>query len=522
VKEPVPELVQSLKSNESKMAPFNVDRMGGFHVEAMWKEIVSLKPIPFLEFESACAAFCKCAERADFRAEAGSIFGELFGSDDAEVSVEEVWQHLPTVLMRLRKHKIPIGRAHRLLVAYGRKEQVIDKRRFVALMDALRPYHRQQTNLRKLFEFLDFESYTGSSPENLRALGKQDGVVSLRDLQIHIAAVAREMELVDVTEMEKEWLFGTMSKEYGGEVNWDCFNLIISMWGEYRDASDVLRGVFQALDCSDFGVNKQFPRVPLDEVFECLPDILLELGLPEPDEETLSILTEAVMEEEHTHDGGVWESHLIQKDDDLIEAETFQRALEKWKVQILMMGKIGEAWNMIDQKGGYEEADHLVTVADVLEHFTLIGEIFGIMIKPGMAHDFLNDFPYLELEDEIPREDFESLARRWLSSHQFRHQPNPLVLWRLYEDFTTDDRVLEPYEELVRVAFGSEGRALGLADDSIDDVFLLVEMMEASRHEMMGDDGRATMDEFVCVLEKWQAQRFSKARSYTTWDMAIQ
>ena len=47
----------------------------------------------------------------------------------------------------------------------------------------------------------------------------QDGILALKDVQIHIAAVARELEFVDVTEQEKEWLFDKMGREYGGEVH---------------------------------------------------------------------------------------------------------------------------------------------------------------------------------------------------------------------------------------------------------------------------------------------------------------
>ena len=39
------------------------------------------------------------------------------------------------------------------------------------------------------------------------------------------------------------------------------------------------------------------------------------------------------------HYGGVWESHLIQTNDELLEAETFHRALNRWKTQALLMNR---------------------------------------------------------------------------------------------------------------------------------------------------------------------------------------
>jgi len=520
VKEPLPTLYKALKNNEKKLATFEVDRMGGLYMGGLWKELQTLKPVPMLSFEDASAAFCRCAERMDYRAEVCSLFGECFGDDAAKPTVEEVWKHVPTIMMRLRRPKTSMGRAHRLLVAYGRKEQLIDRKTFVLFMERLRPYHRRRTQLRDLYEFLDFESYNSSSPDELRAMGKKDGIVSLNDIQLHIQAVAREMEFVDVTRMEQEWLFETMRKEYGSNVNWDCFNMLIVRWGDFRDTSDTLRGVFQALDTSEFGVTKQFPRVPLEEVFEALEDIMLELGLPQPTEETLEALSEFVMMEEEHHQGGIWESYLIKENDGLLEAETFHRAFDKWRTQVLYQGKIEEAWHMLDQKGGYEAADHLVTVADVIDSFELVGEIFGVVIRPGMSDDFLRGFPYLDTDAEIPRDEFESLARNWLSAHSFRRRADPLVLWRLYEDLTTDDRELEPEAEIKRVCFGAEGRALGLGECGVDEVFLLCEILEEQRATIMGNDGRASLDEFVAVLEDWKVKRF-EARDMCKYDQAM-
>ena len=67
-----------------------------------------------------------------------------------------------------------------------------------------------------------------------------------------------------------------------------------------------------------------------------------------------------------------------------VQAETFQQAFIKWKTQILYASKISEAWEMLDQKGGREDADHLVSVQDVIESFELVGEIFSIVIRPGL------------------------------------------------------------------------------------------------------------------------------------------
>jgi len=522
VQEPTPTLEAALKTTEGEkyLANFSVDRIGGIDVRKMWNELHTLKPTPLLTFEDASAALIKVAERSDFRAEVGSLFGELFGTDDAVATVDEIWKHVPAIMMRLRRGKTSMGRAYRLLVAYGRKDQLLDKRTFVAYMDRLRPYHRRRENLRNLYDFLDYESATNTEPDAIRAVGKKDGILALKDVQIHIAAVARELEFVDVTEQEKEWLFDKMGREYGGEVNWDCFNILVINWSDFRDTTDCLRGIFQALDTSEFGVNQEFPRVPLEDVFEALADIMLELGLPEPDDETLATLSEFVMLEEQTHTATTWGSHLVQADDELIEAETFQQAFIKWKTQILYASKISEAWEMLDQKGGREDADHLVSVQDVIESFELVGEIFSIVIRPGMAHDFLRGFPYLDENDEIPRDEFEYLAKTWLSSHTFKRRADPLVVWRLFEDFTTESRELEPQEEIMRVAFGPQGRALGLGECGVDEVFLLCELMEENRESMMSDDGRASLDEFVMVLDMWKEARF-KPRDLCKYDNAI-
>ena len=95
-----------------------------------------------------------------------------------------------------------------------------------------------------------------------------------------------------------------------------------------------MKGVFQALDTSEFGVTKQFPKATLDDVYDCLDDIMLELGFPEPDEDAIAALSECVMMEEKTHHAGTWESYNIKEDDGFIEAETFHRALQKWKGQV--------------------------------------------------------------------------------------------------------------------------------------------------------------------------------------------
>merc|ERR1719197_1651038 len=114
---------------------------------------------------------------------------------------------------------------------------------------------------------------------------------------------------------------------------------------------------------------------------------MLELGLPEPTDETVEALSEYIVLEEENHQGGVWESHLIESADGLLEAETFHRAFDKWRTQVLYQGRIEEAWHMLDQQGGYAEADHLVSVGDVFENFQHLGEIFGIVVHPGMADD---------------------------------------------------------------------------------------------------------------------------------------
>ena len=101
--------------------------------------------------------------------------------------------------MRLRRGKVTMGRAHRLLVAFGRKEQKLDVKSFVAYFDKLRPYHSKSSNMKSLFDFLDYESASSQQPDNLRVVAKRDGAVSLRDVQLHFAAVARELSFIDVT-----------------------------------------------------------------------------------------------------------------------------------------------------------------------------------------------------------------------------------------------------------------------------------------------------------------------------------
>ena len=48
----------------------------------------------------------------------------------------------------------------------------------------------------------------------------------------------------------------------------------------------------------------------MTDIFDALPDILLELALPQPDDQVLQILSELIIEEEANHGGGAHMSHM--------------------------------------------------------------------------------------------------------------------------------------------------------------------------------------------------------------------
>ena len=336
----IPDLADAISDSLDAQQLLSLINIGGIDVNKISSESATFSPVPKLSFEDAYKVFIKCAERSDFRAECECTFVELFGSDDAVVPVLRVWKELPWLLMRLRRSKVSTSRAWGLLEAYGKDSQTINKATFVQLFDVLRQAHRHRVEILQLFEFLDFEgtsnqqsdSRTKQWGQSLRTAGKRDGTLSLHHIQVHVAAVARAVGFVDVTEMEKEWLFTAMRRLYGDSVGWDGFQTLLNMWDEYRETQFALLGIFRALDCYVYGSG--FGRVNLEEVVEQLPDILLELKMPKPTEVEVEELTLMIFEEEEQHQGGIWESHMISSDDGLIEAETFHRALSRWRDQL--------------------------------------------------------------------------------------------------------------------------------------------------------------------------------------------
>jgi len=522
----IPDLADAISDSLEAQQLLTLINIGGIDVNKVSSESATFSPVPKLSFEDAYKVFIKCAERSDFRAECECTFVELFGSDDAVVPVLRVWKELPWLLMRLRRSKVSTCRAWRLLESYGKDSQTINKATFVQLFDVLRQAHRHRVEILQLFEFLDFEgtsnqqsdSRTKQWGQSLRTAGKRDGTLSLHHIQVHVAAVARAVGFIDVTEMEKEWLFTVMRRLYGDSVGWDGFQTLLNMWDEYRETQFALLGIFRALDCYVYGSG--FGRVNLEEVVEQLPDILLELKMPEPTEVEVEELTLMIFEEEEQHQGGIWESHMISSDDGLIEAETFHRALSRWRDQLRYVSCISEAYSMMDQKGGHMDANNIVTVNDIRDNFVLLSEIFGVLATPDMVNNFLAGFPYVDGSEQVPPPVFEDLARKWLTGNQLRKLPDPLVTWRLYEVLTNSaTRQLVPADKLQETIFGPAGRALGLGESGVAECFMLVELLE-ERHRQ---DDRVVLEEFVSVLESWKLSRFEgkRARSFTTWDAPI-
>lgn len=104
---------------------------------------------------------------------------------------------------------------------------------------------------------------------------------------------------------------------------------------------------------------------------------------------------------------------------------------------------------MMDQKGGYTDANNIVTVNDIRDNFVLLSEIFGVLANPDMVDNFLAGFPYVDGSEQVPPPVFEDLARKWLTGNQLRKLPDPLVTWRLYEVLTNPaTRQLVPVDKL--------------------------------------------------------------------------
>ena len=108
----------------------------------------------------------------------------------------------------------------------------------------------------------------------------------------------------------------------------------------------------------------------------------------------------------------------------------------------------------------------------------------------------------------------------WLSMHAFRRKAEPLVLWRLYDTMTTEERELKSEGWLLDVIFGQQGRALGLGECGIDECFLFCEMLMEHRDDIMAD-GRASMEEFARVAAKWYPARHNRPTNWSKYDNQI-